>query len=275
MHDKSLSDNNFTKFHDAVADRGPAIPPPLNPDTSEMLDRLRSCYVDLGKRVTGFRLDVEALAARGLLAMAERADLVEHFRDLQGAVNAAAMTVLELDTALGDRGGNGCDEASAVIHRAADHAKYVYAVGARDIAVLQYRVGWLAHTGRMDTPASLNLQRDHCEAMWENLFAGTTCAVRDLRTPDRWWDLYDNTYSDGRQVMVQVRPKNWEELERQLPHRSTIRGTAPTREHPWGSVCHLNIVPNPSWENWYAHEPIEIDLDALIEKIGSSRDGGS
>lgn len=269
MHEKSIPNSNFTQFTKGV----PAIPPPLNPDTSEMLDRLAACYVNLGKWIAGFRLEVDALADRGMLEMAERAYLVEHFRDLQAALNAAAMITLELDATLGGHDGNGCDEVAAVAHRAADHAKYVYAVGARDIAALQYRVGWLAHTGRMDAQASMGLQRDHCEAMWEDLFAGTTCAVRDWRTPDRWWDLYDNTYSDGRQVMVQVRLKNWEELERQLPYRSTICGTSPTREHPWGSVCHINPGLNPSWENGYAHELIEIDLDALIAKFGSARDG--
>ena len=52
--------------------------------------------------------------------------------------------------------------------------------------------------------------------MWETLYHGTTPAVRDERTWDGGWDWADNTPSDGRQVMAQVRVKNWQILDRDL-----------------------------------------------------------
>ena len=83
----------------------------------------------------------------------------------------------------------------------ADRAKHGYATGTKLLAAVQYRLAELACTRRLDPDESMSLQHN-LVSLWEALYFGTVCAVRDWDTDDRTWDEADNTYSDGRQVMV-------------------------------------------------------------------------
>ena len=156
--------------------------------------------------------------------------LLGHYRELEKVVDAALTYTLSCPTATLDSRGRIPD----YVHSLADHAKYVYAIGTRDIAAMQYKLAELAGTGRLDHEVQNGLQWDHCLPMWETLYDGTTCAVRDDRTWDGGWDWSNNTYSDGRQVMAQARVKNWYQLVRNWPYNEFLCGDGPIREYPRG-----------------------------------------
>ena len=90
------------------------------------------------------------------------------------------------------------------VHNIADRAKHGYATATQLLAATQYRLGELAGAGRLDRDESMKLQ-ENLFHIWEALYAGILCAVRDDDTDDCTWDEADNTYSDGRQVIVQIR----------------------------------------------------------------------
>ena len=123
----------------------------------------------------------------------------------------------------------------------ADRAKYGYAVATQVLAETQYRLGELAGTGQLDPKESENLQ-DNLVHIWEALYGGTVCAVRDWDTDDCTWDEADNTYSDGRQVMIQVRIEPWETSECNWEHNRFTCGDGAVNEHPRGTICHISPV---------------------------------
>lgn len=82
-----------------------------------------------------------------------------------------------------------------------DRIKYGYAVCTKGLAEMQHRIAELAGTGKLDPDESMDLQHQLLE-IWQNLYSGTTCAVRDWDTDDRTWDWADNHYSDGSEVMT-------------------------------------------------------------------------
>lgn len=87
------------------------------------------------------------------------------------------------------------------VNNIADQAKYRYAAGTKLLADMQHRLAELAGTGKLDRDESMSLQFRLVE-LWQHLYAGTTCAVRDWDTDDRTWDWADNHYSDGTEVMT-------------------------------------------------------------------------
>jgi hypothetical protein len=256
-------ENLVEKFFTVDApDYGLEIPPRLNPDVSDMLDRVKACYVGLTQRIVGFQDEIVALADTDELDPGERTSLLEHYRHLQEAVDAATADALKCDSVAVHDFTDSQGHIPDSVHRLADHAKYVYAVGTRDIAAMQYRLAELAHTGRLDFEVHNRLQWNHCLEMWKTLYYGTTSAVRDWRTWDYTWDWADNTYSDGRQVMAQVRVKNWEEAERNWPYHGEMCGDGPIQEHRRGSVCQIA----PVHDDCHYYPTIEIDLEELIER---------
>jgi hypothetical protein len=128
----------------------------------------------------------------------------------------------------------------------ADRAKHGYAVATKLLAETQFRLAELAGTGRLDPDESMRLQ-DNLHDIWQALYGGTLCAVRDEDTDDRSWDEADNTYSDGRVVMVQVRIEpessdtNWE-------HNRFLLADGAINEHRLGTVCYISLVdPERLW----------------------------
>jgi hypothetical protein len=113
------------------------------------------------------------------------------------------------------------------------------------------------------------LQWNHCVPMWETLYHGTTSAVRDERTWDGGWDWADNTYSDGRQVMAQVRVKNWQILDRDWPYNGDNVRRRPDPGAPAGFALPDRSGSRPGEGDHYKYHPaIEIDLEELIEQLG-------
>jgi hypothetical protein len=244
-------------------DYGREIPPRLNPDVPDIVDQVKECFVGLTRWIAGFQHEITELADSGKLDRAAEVGMQEHYRQLQEAVDAGTAVILRWDAT-----GFDVYDITDDVHLIADHAKYVYAVGSRDIAALQYRVAELARTGRLDFEVHKRLQWDHCLPMWETLYFGTLSAVRDERTWDGGWAWSDNTYSDGRQVMAQVRVKNWQELDRNWPYNGEMCGDGPIQEHPRGSICQIAPVHDPEKDHYKYHPAIEIDLDELIEQLG-------
>jgi hypothetical protein len=258
------------KFREYAPDDGRVVPPPINPDVAAMVEKVEACYAELAQEIIGFQNEISALVDAEKLHPGEHQRLLGHYQDLQSAMDAAIMD--RPQGRPGDRGddftGNGAWNRGA-IGRFADHAKYVYAVGTRDIASLQFLLAELAHTGRLYFEAHEWLQSEHAYAMWTTLYLGTTSAVRDERTWDGAWDWYDNTYSDGRQVMAQVRLKNWLELDRDFPYNRGICGDGTVLEHPRGSLCQIYPAVEPVDDACfiYHHPYIEIDLEELMGRI--------
>ena len=120
----------------------------------------------------------------------------------------------------------------------ADRAKHGYATGTKLLAEAQYRLAELAGTDRLDPDESMRLQEVLAD-IWRALYSGTTYAVRDEDTDDDTWDEADNTYSDGRAVMVQTRIEPWEESVVDWEYNRFMLGEGAVNEHPLGTICYI------------------------------------
>jgi hypothetical protein len=120
----------------------------------------------------------------------------------------------------------------------ADRAKHGYATGTQMLAALQYRLAELAGTGQLDPEMSMSLQ-EMVFRSWEGLYSGTVCAVRDWDTDDCTWDEADNTYSDGRPVMIQIRIEPMELSDFSWEHNRFMLGDGAVNEHPRGTISYV------------------------------------
>ena len=143
----------------------------------------------------------------------------------------------------------------------ADRAKYGYATGTKLLAEMQYRLAELAGTGRLDPDESMSLQ-DELVRLWEALYFGTLCAVRDENTPDCTWDEADNTYSDGREVMIQIRVEPYESSECSWEHNGFTVGDGAVNEHPRGTICYITPI-NPENDRVVGDPPKELSPDHI------------
>lgn len=121
-----------------------------------------------------------------------------------------------------------------------DMLKYLYATLSRAIAQLQYQLAELAGTGRLDPDSNTDLQFNWCFTYWEFLYRNTTVAVRyeDL-DDDLEWDIHDNTYSTGRQVMTRVNIEPQETDEDHWQYNKYLCGDGPIQEYPRGAISHI------------------------------------
>lgn len=117
------------------------------------------------------------------------------------------------------------------VHDIADSAKYGYATGTQDLASMQYRLAELAGTGLLDPDEAMRLQ-EGLLSIWDSLYFGTLCAVRDEDADDGTWDDVDNIYSDGRRVVTKVRPAGWEETETCWAYNRFMLGDGAPSEFP-------------------------------------------
>jgi hypothetical protein len=128
----------------------------------------------------------------------------------------------------------------------ADKAKHEFAVATEILAETQYRLAELAGLGVLDRNESMRLQRNIFR-VWEHLYFGTLCAVRDESTDDWTWAEDENTYSDGRPVRVKVRIEPQEHSEFSWEHNSFCLEDGAVAEHPLGTICCILPV-NPADE---------------------------
>lgn len=124
----------------------------------------------------------------------------------------------------------------------ADQAKYRFATATEKLANLQYRLGELAGTGRLDPDESGRLQGALVQ-IWEDLYSGTLGAVRDENTPDCEWDEAANTYSDGSIVRIQIRVEPAEFSDFNWAHNPLTSGDGAVNEHPRGIISYVNPPP--------------------------------
>jgi hypothetical protein len=146
-------------------------------------------------------------------------------------------------------------------HDIADRAKYEYALGTREVAAAQYRLAELAGTGRLDPDESMRLQ-ENLLRIWEALYSGTVCAVRDEDTDDSTWGEAANTYSDGRQVMIQIRIAPEEYSDCSWEHNRFMLGDGAVAEHPRGTICYITSV-NPEDDRVVGDPPKELSPDHI------------
>jgi hypothetical protein len=130
-----------------------------------------------------------------------------------------------------------------------DLIKYIYAMLSKAIAELQYRLAELAGTGKLDPEANLHeLQFGWCLPAYEFLYSNTTAAVRrDHDTSDWDWDTFDNTYSNGLQVMSQIRVEPEETADDQWEFNEHLCGDGPVQDYRRRTVSHINPPPGQSW----------------------------
>jgi hypothetical protein len=134
------------------------------------------------------------------------------------------------------------------VHDIADRAKHAYASATQLLAATQYRLAELAGTSRLDPQESESLQHRLVE-IWQTLHAGTVWAVRDEDTDDATWDEADNTYSDGRRVMIQIRIEPRETSELHWEYKRFLLGDGAVNEHPRGTICCVNAIKSDGLPN--------------------------
>ncbi|MCB0935403.1 MAG: hypothetical protein KDB55_05225 [Mycobacterium sp.] len=147
----------------------------------------------------------------------------------------------------------------------ADRAKHEYAQATLKLAAVQYRLAELAGTGHLDAAESLDLQRTLVD-VWADLYGGTLCAVRDEDTDDSTWNQVDNTYSDGRSVMVCSRIEPEESAEFQWEHNAFLLDNGAVCEHPRGMICVIAPV-DPSGD-YITDDHQDTDFADLRRRLG-------
>lgn len=240
---------------------GLQIPPPLNPLVTTWIELVSDGYQGLTEGIEEFREKIAALVKAGKLDPAEKAGLQEHCQEFQDAIDAAAAV-----TGSWKPTGVNPNEITSQVNLIADYAKHVYAVGSRDVSALQYRLRKLAYAGKIDIEAHNDLQHDVCYGLGEGVYAATTQKLHDHKNWDGSWDWDDNTYSDGRQIMIKARITDWEALCGSRPRNDaiTMYGDGVINEHPEGMVCQIAPVEDPHSDWGYWHPPIEINLGDLL-----------
>jgi hypothetical protein len=139
------------------------------------------------------------------------------------------------------------------------------------LAATQYRLGELAGTGRPDADESMSL-RTNLFHIWEALYAGTLCAVRDWDTDDCTWDEADNTYSDGRQVRIQIRIEPEGASDLSCKHYRVMLGDGAVNEHSLGTICYIAPI-NPE-DDRVVSDPPQRELPTDFETLQAAIDLG-
>lgn len=127
----------------------------------------------------------------------------------------------------------------------ADLVKYVYARMAKAIAELQFQLAELAGTGKLDPQANMDLlQFGWCVRTWEFLYYNTTERVRRGHDTSDWdWDRFDNTYSNGLQVMSRIDVEPYETAVDRWEFNEHLCGDGPIQEYPRSGVYHISEPP--------------------------------
>ncbi len=126
-----------------------------------------------------------------------------------------------------------------------DLVKYIYAGLSNRIGELQFQLAELAGTGKLDPQANKDLlQFGWCLPTWEFLYYNTTTRVRrEYDTCDWDWDRFDNTYSNGLQVMSRVDVEPYEIATDHWEFNKYLCGDGPIQEYPRNGVYHISEPP--------------------------------
>jgi hypothetical protein len=129
------------------------------------------------------------------------------------------------------------------VYEIADRVKHGFATVAQLLAAMQYRLGELAGTGQLDPDESMRLQKNLFD-IYEEVYFGTLCAVRDPDSDDSTWGEDENTYTDGRKAKIQIRVEPEEYSDFNWEHNRFTLGDGAINEHPLGTICNISPV-NP------------------------------
>jgi hypothetical protein len=124
-----------------------------------------------------------------------------------------------------------------------DEVKWCYAAATQQIAGLQYWLAWLASEGKLDPSESMPLQ-DHLVSLWETLYSGTVCAIRDWDTPDCTWDAVENRYSDGTLVVTRVETQPESINSDFPPNKGTMSGDGAINDFPLHISATIAVAPD-------------------------------
>lgn len=126
-----------------------------------------------------------------------------------------------------------------------DLVKYIYAGLSNAIADLQFKLAELAGTGKLDPQANMDLlQFGWCLPTWEFLYYNTTAGVRREHDTCDWdWDRFDNTYSNGLQVMSRLEVEPYEIADHHWEFNEHLCGDGPIQEYPRNGVYHISEPP--------------------------------
>jgi hypothetical protein len=130
---------------------------------------------------------------------------------------------------------------------AVDQLKYLYYALSPMIAKLQFRLGELAVTGKMNTEECLRLQ-DDLLTLWEELYINTQSFTRDDAHDDGTTPDSDEYYSDGRRICIKIHPRNDQAEDDHWP----VLGDGAIAVFPYGTSYfvrtpsdHDETVPGP------------------------------
>jgi hypothetical protein len=134
------------------------------------------------------------------------------------------------------------------VHDIADRAKYEHARATQSLATMQYRLAELAGLGLLDPDESLHLQERLIEIYW-HLHFGTVGAVRD-EEDDGDEEGADNTYSDGRPVMIQARIEPYKSSDFSWEHNRFLSDDGAIIFHQLGTACSISPADPQDDRGW-------------------------
>ena len=141
---------------------GRQIPPPLVPCYPGWVALLTDGYKELSDQVARFNQTILRLISAGKLDPTAGPELLRHFDELSRVIADAAAMIDNWSPAESSD-----DTIPPEVHRIADHAKYAYAIGSRDIALMQHRLKQLAYAGP-STSRRTTLCSTTCATAWVN-----------------------------------------------------------------------------------------------------------
>ncbi len=122
-----------------------------------------------------------------------------------------------------------------------DTIKHFYWTAAEQLAEMQYELAELAGLALLDPEGNVGLQQ-RLVSLYEDLYNATTSNVRDSdSTSDMYWDEFDNTYSDGREIKVAIRVDPHEDSNWEFNH--FLQGDGAVNDFPRGTIYHINPPP--------------------------------
>ena len=235
------------------------IPPPLDPNPTDWVPAVKAGYGALIDNVKAVISKLGELVGDGVIDSSDRDVLMAHISTLGDAIGPAVEAVIKWA---------GTGEITPEVHRIADHCKYVYAVGAREISMFQYRLARLAYDGKIAVEAHNELQNQVCDGIGEPISSQILSPLHDRELWDGHWGWDENVYSDGRHVTTKVHVTDWQELFDERPYDPAIErcDDGVIAEYPQGLIGRIAPVVDPDREKGRDLERIEISLAELIQQ---------
>jgi hypothetical protein len=130
-----------------------------------------------------------------------------------------------------------------------DEIKYMYYAAGEQLAEMQYKLAELTGLALLDPDANGDLQNTLVK-LWEIIYHGTLSNVRhDADADDVYFEEFDNTYSDGREILTKIRIESEMDSEGALDFNRFVHGDGATEDFPRGVIYQINPVNPPKKED--------------------------